>query len=46
MSETFATDDSLKNFTITTLAIVGGSLQITYTVSTRLNEVIPNKVIV
>jgi hypothetical protein len=46
MNTTFATDDSLKNFTINTIGIEGVGLFIDFTVSTRLNEVRTEKVIV
>lgn len=42
--ETFATDDSLKNFTITNLSVEADSLKINYSVQTRLDETIADQV--
>ena len=39
-SDTFATDDTLKDFTITSIGVVGNSLNMSYTVQTRLQEVL------
>lgn len=46
MSAAFATDDSLKNFTITNIQVQGVGLSIEFAVNTRLNESISNKVLV
>jgi hypothetical protein len=42
MTQTFAGDDTLKNFTVNNIAIEQDNLQLDYIVSSRLNEVIAN----
>ena len=42
MSQTFAGDDTLKNFSVNNIAVQDDNLAMTYTVFTRLGEVIQN----
>lgn len=42
MAATFATDDTLKNFTITSMSVDQDGLLINFEVTTRLNEIVPN----
>lgn len=46
MTEAFKTDDSLKNFSIISIQVVGDSLQINFQVQTRLDETIQREVLV
>lgn len=40
LTDTFSTDDTLKNFQVTNIQPVGNQLQISYTVRTRLGEIL------
>lgn len=40
LTETFASDDTFKNFTITQIGVINDTLSIAFTVQTRLNETV------